>query len=76
MDKEDVAHTYNERLLNPKKEQNNAIRSTMDGTRDCHSEWSKSGTERQISHDITQMEDINKKVTNELIYTTETDSQT
>ena len=28
--------------------------SNMDGLRDCHTEWSKSETERQI-HDITYM---------------------
>ena len=27
----------------------------MDGSRDCHTEWSNSGTERQISYDITYM---------------------
>ena len=57
MDK-DVVHVYKERLLNPKKEQNNAICSNMDGTTDCHSEWSKSDTERQISYDITHMWNI------------------
>ena len=43
MDK-DVVHVYKERLLNPKKEQNNAICSNMDGPRDCHTERSKSDT--------------------------------
>ena len=37
-----------------KKEQNNAICSNMDEPRDCHTEWSKSDTERQI-YDITYM---------------------
>ena len=50
--KEDVVHIY---LLSHKKEQNNAICSNMDGPRDCHTEWSKSGTERQISYDIAYM---------------------
>ena len=36
-----------------KKEQNNAIWSNMDGTREFHSEWSKSEGERQIPYDIT-----------------------
>ena len=27
----------------------------MDGPRDCHTEWSKSDTERQILHDIAYM---------------------
>ena len=50
MDKEDVVHIYNGILLSHKKEQNNAICSNMDGPRDCHIEWSKSDTERQISY--------------------------
>ena len=53
--KEDVVHIYNGILLNHKKEWNSAICSNMDGSRDCHSEWSKSDRERQISHDITHM---------------------
>jgi len=36
-----------------KKEQNNAICSNMDGSRDSHPEWSKSERERQIPYDIT-----------------------
>ena len=36
-----------------KKEQNNAICSNMAEARDCHTEWSKSDRERQISYDIT-----------------------
>ena len=36
-------------LLNHKKEQNNAICSDIDGHRDCHTEWRKSGRKRQIS---------------------------
>ena len=40
-------------LLSHKKEQNNAICSNMDGTRDSHTEWSKSERERQIPYDIT-----------------------
>ena len=39
----------------------------MDGHGDYHTKWSKSDRERQISYDIN---------TNELIYETETDSQT
>ena len=40
-------------LLSHKKEQNNAICSNMDGTRDSHTKWSKSERERQIPYDIT-----------------------
>ena len=36
MDKKDVVHIYNAILLSHKKEQNNAICSNMDATRDCH----------------------------------------
>ena len=54
MDKDDL-HIYNEIILSPKKEQNNAICSNMDGSRDCHTKWHKSDTERQISYAITYM---------------------
>ena len=59
MDK-DVVHMYNEILLSHKKEQNNAICRNMDGSRDCHSEWS--WTKRQISYDIDYMWNLKKKV--------------
>ena len=36
-----------------KKEQNNAICSSVDGTRDSHTKWSKLESERQIPYDIT-----------------------
>ena len=45
MDKEDVVHKYNGILLGHKKEWNNAICSNMDGTKDDHTEWSKSEME-------------------------------
>ena len=47
----------------------------MDGPRDYHYQRSKSERERQIPHDITYMWNL-KHDTNELIYKTETDSQT
>ena len=34
----------------------------MDGPRDCHTELSKSDTERQISYDIAYMWNLNKRV--------------
>ena len=47
----------------------------MVGPRDCHTEWSKSDREREISEDIAYMQNLKKKKdTNELIY--KTDSQT
>ena len=47
----------------------------MDGPRDYHTKWSKSGRERQIQYDITYIWNL-KYDTNELIYKAETDSQT
>ena len=32
----------------------------MDGPRDCHAEWSKSGRQRQISYDIAYMWNLKK----------------
>ena len=49
MDKEDVVHIYNGILLSHKKEQNWVICWDVDGFRDCHTEWSKSEREKQIS---------------------------
>ena len=67
-----MIHVYNGILLSHKKEWNNAICSNMDGPRDYHT---KSDREIQISYDITYMWNL-KNDTNELIYKTETDSQT
>ena len=47
----------------------------MDGAGDYHTKWNKSDRERQI-YDITYMKNLKKKGINELIYQTETDSQT
>ena len=57
------------------KKWNNAICSNMDGPRDYHTKWSKSERERQRPYDITYMWNL-KYDTNELIYKTETDSET
>ena len=59
-DKEDVVHIHNGILLSHKKEWNNAICSNMDGLRYCCTEWSKSDTERQISH-VTNMWNLKKE---------------
>ena len=75
MDKEDVVYKYNGKLLSHKKVWNNAICSNVDGPGDYHTKWSKSDRERQISYDITYMWTL-KNDMNELIYKTETDSQT
>ena len=76
MDKEDVVYIYNGIILSCKKEWNNASCSNMDGHRDYHTKWSKLDRERQISYGIAYMWNLNKNDTNELIYKTETDSQT
>ena len=76
MDKEDVVHIYNGILLSHKIEWNNAICSNMDGPRDCHTKWSKSDREREMSYDIPYVGNLKKNDTSELIYKTETDSQT
>ena len=49
MDKEDVVHIYNGILLSHKKERNWVICWDVDGSKDCHTEWSKSEREKQIS---------------------------
>ena len=50
MAKEDVVHIHSRILLSHKKEQNNAICSNMDTTRDYHTKLCKSELERQILH--------------------------
>ena len=50
MDKEDVVHIYNGILLRYKKERNWVICRYVDGPIDCHTEWSKSEREKQISY--------------------------
>ena len=73
MDKEDVVHIYNGILLRNKKEWNNAICRNMDGPRDYHTKWSKSDKDKYM---ISLIPGIWKNDTSELIYKTETDSQT
>ena len=60
MDKEDVIHIYNGILLSHKKEQNWAIYRDVDGPRDCHTEWSKSEREKQISYINAYMWNLGK----------------
>ena len=74
IDKDDVVYICNGILLSHKKEWNNAICRNMDG--DYHTKWSKSDREKQIYHMISLICRILKNDTNELIYKTETDSQT
>ena len=47
-------------LLSHKKELNSAICKDMDRSGDCHTEWSKSEEEKQISHKITCMWNLEK----------------
>ena len=53
-------HIYNGILLSHKKEGNNVSCSNIDGPGDCHTKWSKSARERQISYDITYMQNLKK----------------
>ena len=68
-------YIHNGLLLSHKKEWNNAICSNMNGPRDYHTKWSKSEGGRQVPYEITCMWNL-KYDTNQLIYETETDSQT
>ena len=72
MDKEEVVYIY---ILLSRKKELNAICSNMDGPRDYHTKWCKLNRGRQIPCDITYMWNL-KYSTNEVIYKTETDTQT
>ena len=50
-----VVYIHNGILFSHIKEWNNAICSNMYGPTDCHTKWSKSDREREISYDITYM---------------------
>ena len=47
-----MVHIYNEILPSHEKERYWAIGRDVDGPRICHTEWSKSEREKQISHAI------------------------
>ena len=73
MDKEEVVYIHSGILLSPKKELNNTIRSDMDGPRDAMlNEVGQSNTNTVWYHLHVDL----KYDTDELIYKTETDSQT
>ena len=55
---------------------NSAICNNRDGSRDCHTEWSKSDGEGEIPYDTLKMQNLKRNDKNKLIYKTETDSQT
>ena len=61
MEKEDVVHKPNGVLFSHYKEWNKA----MDEPRECHTEWSKSDTEGEISYDIPYMWNLKRSDTNE-----------
>ena len=74
MDKGDVIHIYNGILLSHKKEQNWVISRDVDGSRDCHTEWSKSEGEKQISYISTYMWKL-ENGTDELVCKAEIETQ-
>ena len=53
-----------------RKDQNNTICSKMDGTKDSHTKWTKSGREWEIPYSITYMQNLIYG-TNEPVYKTE-----
>ena len=57
----DVAHVYDGILLGHEKEQDWVVFRDVDGPRDCHTEWSKSERETQISHINIYMWDLEKR---------------
>ena len=60
IDKEVVVHIYNGILLSLKEEQNWIICRDVDGPQDCHTEWSKSEREKQISRIIAHIWNLEK----------------
>ena len=57
-----MVHICNGILLSHKKEQNNAICSNIDATRDDHTKWNKSDRERHILYVITYMWNLKNKI--------------
>ena len=60
MDKEDVVRVYTGILLSHKKEWNWVICRDVDGPRECHTEWSKSEREKQVSYINAYMWNLEK----------------
>ena len=60
MDKEAVVHIYSVVFLSRKKEHDCAICRDVDGPRDCHTEQSKSETEKQTSYNAAYMWNLEK----------------
>ena len=55
-----MVYIYNGILLSHKKEQNWVICRDMDGHSDCHTEWSKSEREKEISYINAYMWNLEK----------------
>ena len=66
MDKEDVVYIYNGILLSQKKNEIMPFAATWMNSRDCHTEWSKSDREREISYDIAYNWNLKRNDINEL----------
>ena len=58
-----------------KKEWNNAFCSSMERPRQCHTEWSKSDREGEISYDIPYMWNLKRNDTNEFTKQKETHTE-
>ena len=58
--KKDVVHIYSGILISHKKEQNWVICRDVDASRDCHTEWSTSEREKQISYINAYMWNLEK----------------
>ena len=71
-----MLHLNNGILFNHSKVWNNVIFSNMDGSRNYHAEWSKSGREGKILYGIPYMWNLEGNDTSQLIYKIATDSQT
>ena len=69
-------YTHTMVLLNHWKEWNDVICSNIDGSRECHTEWSKSDRKRKLSYEIPYMWNLKRNTTrrrkdgNELSYKT------
>ena len=55
-----MVHIYNGILLSHKKERKWVIFRDVDGPRDCHTDWSKSEREKQISYINAYMWNLEK----------------
>ena len=62
MNEKDVMHIYNGILLSHKKERNLVICRDVDGPKICHTEWSKSEREKQVSYTDAYMFSVFKNL--------------